>query len=79
MSRGKHSEAQIIASLRQVEAGRTAEDVARECGVSKHTIYARKAKLGGMEAMRSAEAAIAGRGERTAQAVGGGPEPGTAR
>jgi putative transposase len=46
----KHSEAQIIAALKQVEAGRTAEDVARECGVSKHTIYAWKAKFGGMEA-----------------------------
>jgi putative transposase len=50
MSRGNHSEAQIIGALRQVEAGRTAEDVARECGVSKHTIYAWKAKFGGMEA-----------------------------
>jgi putative transposase len=50
MSRSKHSEAQIIAALKQVEAGRTAEDVARECGVSKHTIYAWKAKFGGMEA-----------------------------
>jgi putative transposase len=46
----KHSEAQIIAALKQVEAGRTAEDVAREYGVSKHTIYAWKAKYGGMEA-----------------------------
>ena len=37
MTVSKHSEAQIIAALKQVEAGRTAEDVARECGVSKHT------------------------------------------
>ncbi len=50
MSRSKHSEAQIIAALKQVEAGRTAEDVAREHSVSKHTIYAWKAKFGGMEA-----------------------------
>jgi putative transposase len=50
MSRSKHSEAQIIAALKQVEAGRTAEDVARECSVSKHTIYAWKARFGGMEA-----------------------------
>ena len=40
MSKSKHSEAQIIAALKQVEAGRTVDDVARECGVSKHTIYA---------------------------------------
>jgi hypothetical protein len=44
MSRSKHSEAQFIAALKQVEAGGTADDVARECGVSKHTIYAWKAK-----------------------------------
>ena len=50
MSRSKHSETQIIAALKQVEAGRTAEDVARECGVSKHTIYAWKSKFGGMDA-----------------------------
>ena len=50
MSKSKHTEAQIIAALKQVEAGRTVDDVARECGVSKHTIYAWKAKFGGMEA-----------------------------
>ena len=50
MSKSKHSEAQIITALKQVEAGRTADDVAREYGVSKHTIYAWKAKFGGMDA-----------------------------
>jgi transposase-like protein len=50
MSKSKHSEAQIIAALKQVEAGRTADDVAREHGVSKHTLYAWKATFGGMEA-----------------------------
>jgi putative transposase len=49
MSGSRHTEAQIIAALKQVEAGRTTEDVAREQGVSKHTIYAWKAKYGGME------------------------------
>ncbi len=49
MSRGKHSEAEMIAALRQVEAGRKVEDVAREIGVSKHTIYGWKAKYGGLE------------------------------
>jgi len=38
MSRSKPSEAEIIAALKQVQAGRTAQDVAQECGVSKHTI-----------------------------------------
>jgi len=40
MSRSKHTEVQIITALKQVEAGRSTEDVAREQGVSKHTIYA---------------------------------------
>ena len=39
MSRNIHSEAEVIAALRQVEAGRKVEDVARELGVSEHTIY----------------------------------------
>jgi hypothetical protein len=34
----KHSEAQIIEALKQVEAGRTVADVGRELGVSKHTL-----------------------------------------
>jgi putative transposase len=50
MGKSRHTEAQIIAALKQVEAGRTAEDVARESGVSAPTIYAWKAKFGGMEA-----------------------------
>jgi putative transposase len=49
MSRSKHTEAQIIAALKQVEAGRTVDDVARECGVSQATIYTWKAKFGGMD------------------------------
>ena len=56
MSRSKHTEAQIIAALKQVEAGRKAEDVAREVGVSKHTLYAWKAKYGGMDVSQAQEA-----------------------
>lgn len=55
MSKGKHTEAQIIAALKQVEAGRRAEDVGRECGVSKHTIYTWKAKYGGMDVSEAQE------------------------
>ncbi len=47
MSKSRHTEAQMIGALKQLEAGRKAEDVAREVGVSKHTIYAWKAKYGG--------------------------------
>jgi putative transposase len=46
MSKSKHSEAQIIAALKQVEDGRSVEYLAREYGVSKHTIYAWKSKYG---------------------------------
>jgi putative transposase len=49
MSKSRHTEAQIIAALKQVEAGRGTEDVAREVGVSKHTLYAWKAKYGGLD------------------------------
>ena len=49
MSIRKHSEAQIIDALKQMETGRTAAEVGRELGVSKHTIYAWKAKYGGLE------------------------------
>ena len=46
----------MIAPLKQVEAGRKAEDVAREVGVSKHTLYSWKAKYGGMDATQAQEA-----------------------
>lgn len=55
MTVSKHSEAQIIAALQQVEAGRRAEDVARKQGVSKHTIYSWKAKYGGMSVSEAQE------------------------
>ena len=38
----------MIGALKQMEAGRSAAEVGRELGVSKHTIYAWKAKYGGM-------------------------------
>jgi putative transposase len=55
MSRSKHSEAQMIEALKQVEVGRSAEEVGRAYGVSKHTIYTWKAKYGGMEVSEAQE------------------------
>ena len=52
MSKSRHTEAQMIGALKQVEAGRKVEDVAREVGVSKHTLYAWKAKYGGMDVLK---------------------------
>jgi putative transposase len=56
MSKSNHTQAQLIGALKQLEAGRRAEDVAREVGVSKHTIYAWKAKYGGMDVGQAQEA-----------------------
>lgn len=55
MSRSKHSEAQMIEALKQVEAGRSVEEVGRTYGVSKHTIYGWKAKYGGMDVSEAQE------------------------
>ena len=41
--------------LKQLEAGRTTADLAREVGVSKHTIYAWKAQFRGMEVNEAEE------------------------
>jgi putative transposase len=56
MSRGRHSVAEMISALKQVEAGRAVQDVAREVGVSKHTIYACKARYGGMDVSQAQDA-----------------------
>ena len=55
MSKSAHTEAQIIGAVKQVEAGRKADEVAREMGVSKHTIYAWKQKYGGMDVAEAQE------------------------
>ena len=56
MPRSKHTEAAIITALQQLDAGRKAGEVAREAGVSTHTIYAWKAKYGGMDVSEAQEA-----------------------
>jgi putative transposase len=55
VSKRNHSEAQMIEALKQVEAGRSAAEVGREYGVSKYTIYAWKAKYGGMDVSEAQE------------------------
>jgi putative transposase len=56
MAKSKHTEAQIITALKKMDAGQRADDVAREYGVSKHTIYAWKAKYSGMDVTEAQEA-----------------------
>ena len=55
MSKSNHTEAQIIGALKQMEAGRSAAEIGREYGVSKHTVYAWKAKYGGMDVSEAQE------------------------
>jgi putative transposase len=55
MSQTKHTVAQMIAAVKQMEAGRTAEEIGREIGVSKHAVYAWKSKYGGMEVPQAEE------------------------
>jgi putative transposase len=49
MSRSRYTEQQMLGALRQLEAGRKVEEVAREAGVSKPTIYVWKAKYSGVD------------------------------
>ena len=49
MKRKRFSEEQIIAVLREHDAGAKAADLARKHGISEATLYNWKAKYGGME------------------------------
>jgi FkbM family methyltransferase len=42
-----NTEEQMIAAVNLLEAGRAADELARECGVGRETLYAWKAKYGG--------------------------------
>ena len=49
MKRSRFTEEQIIAILREQEAGAATADLCRRHGISSATFYAWKAKYGGME------------------------------
>src|SRR3954471_20013544 len=49
MKKTKHSEEKIIGAVKQLEAGRSAKDLARELGVTDQTLYNWKSKYSGME------------------------------
>jgi putative transposase len=49
MKKAKHSEEKIIGAVKQMEAGRSAKEVAREMGVTDQTLYNWKSKYGGMD------------------------------
>jgi putative transposase len=48
MKKKQFTEEQIVSALKQLEGGRRAEDIGREIGVSKHTIYGWNKKYGGL-------------------------------
>ena len=49
MKRSRFTDEQVIAILREQEAGGTTSDVCRRHGISTATFYAWKAKYGGLE------------------------------
>ena len=49
MKKTKYTEEQIIATVKQLEAGRPAKDLARELGVTDQTLYNWKSKYSGMD------------------------------
>jgi putative transposase len=49
MKKTRFTEEQMIGAVKQMEAGRSAKDVARELGVADQTLYNWRAKYGGMD------------------------------
>jgi putative transposase len=49
MRKGRFSEAQIVAVLKEHKAGTKAAELCRQHGISEATLYAWRAKYGGLE------------------------------
>ena len=60
MKKSRHTEEQVIGVLKQVDAGRTVKEVARELGVSEAAIYTWKSKYGGLKVSEARRAEGAG-------------------
>lgn len=49
MKKSKFSESQIVAILKQADAGLAVKDICRQAGISSATYYQWKSKYGGLE------------------------------
>ena len=50
MKRSRFNETQVVAILKEAEAGKAVAEICREHGISNATYYAWKSKYGGMDA-----------------------------
>lgn len=50
MKKSKYTESQIVAILKEADAGVLVKDICRKYGISSATYYAWKSKYGGMDA-----------------------------
>ena len=72
----RHSEEQIIAILKQGEAGLTTAELCRQHGITEQTYYRWKAKYGGMDSGEAKKTEATGGREPEAEACGGGSDAG---
>jgi putative transposase len=49
MKKTRFTETQIVRALKELDGGRSADDLSREMDISKATLYRWKSKYGGME------------------------------
>jgi putative transposase len=67
MKQSRFTEEQIVAILKQSDAGMKTAEVCRQNGVSEATFYKWKAKYGGLGTKRRTEVEATGRGEQQAE------------
>jgi putative transposase len=79
MARRGHNEEAILRVLREAESGETVVEICRKHGISQQTFLRVEEEVCRPGSERAARASSAARGEREAEAAGGGPFAGPAR